>query len=164
MTANAKLVQYTEITPKNIDSFHLHGSAANYPVSAVLAVAKDLKSATLLRGRYVEDKQEQITKPDAVIDALMENIFRIKNVIDAVIMIVGLATILAIILVFVLSLRLRQGEISTIFKIGCSRLTVVRLLVAEIAIIALLSTIICAALLWLMQGYSIHLVRALILA
>jgi hypothetical protein len=53
LTATAKLVQYTEITPENIDSFHLHGSPADYPITAVIALPEDDKSAALLRGRYI---------------------------------------------------------------------------------------------------------------
>jgi hypothetical protein len=53
LTATAKLVQYTEITPENIDSFHLHGSPEDYPITAVIALPDDDKSAALLRGRYI---------------------------------------------------------------------------------------------------------------
>ncbi len=70
-----------------------------------------------------------------MIDGLLQNIFRIKNVLDAVISVVALATILAVVLVFALSLRLRQKEIQTIFKLGCSRMTIVRLVAAEIILI-----------------------------
>jgi len=163
VTANAKLLHYTEITEANLGSFHFHGDEKDYPLTAVSALPRDTRSATLLRGRYLEDKQYQITRPDDVIDSLMENIFRIKNVIDAVIVIVGFATVLTLLLVFVLSLRLRQGEIDTVFRIGCSRLTVVRLLAAEILIIAVVSAGRCAALLWLVQANSSGLVRSLIL-
>lgn len=163
VTANAKLLHYMEITEHNLASFHFHGDEGGYPLTAVIALPQDAKAATLLRGRYLEDKQYQITRPDDVIDGLMENIFRIKNVIDAVIVIVGFATVLTMILVFVLSLRLRQGEIDTIFRIGCSRMTVVRLLMAEILIIVVVSAVLCAVLLWLVQANSAELVRSLIL-
>ena len=35
ITANASVVQYNEITPDNIDSFHFHGDLSDYPVGAV---------------------------------------------------------------------------------------------------------------------------------
>jgi putative ABC transport system permease protein len=163
VTANAKLMHYTEITEGNLESYHFHGDDDDYPVTALIALPQDGKSATLLRGRFLEDEHYQITRPDEVIDGLMENIFRIKNVIDAVVVIVAFGTVLTIFLVFVLSLRLRQGEIDTIFRIGCSRMTVARLLIAEIVIIALISAAFCAALLWLVQANSNELVRSLIL-
>jgi len=46
----------------------------------------------------------------------MTNIFRIRNVLDAVILFVGLATLMALVLVFALSLRLHQVDTSKAFK------------------------------------------------
>jgi putative ABC transport system permease protein len=163
VTANAKLFQYTEITEENMDGFHFHGDASIYPVTAVLTVPNDTKAATLLRGRYLDNQQYHIVRPTEVIEGLMANIFRIKSFIDSVIAIVGFATVLAIILVFALSVRLRQGELTTIFKLGCSRLTAVKLIAAEIIIIVLASSIISAGLLYVVQANAETLVRMLIL-
>lgn len=162
VSASAKLFHYNQITDKNIESFHFHGDLTDYPISAVIAVPHNTKSGTLLRGRYLtRGETQQIVKPEEVIDGLLQNIFRIKNVLDAVIAVVALATVLAIILVFALSLRLRQREIQTIFKIGCSRMTIARLLFAEILMIALISTIICGAMIVAIDTYSNDIVRML---
>ena len=163
VTANARLMQYAEITADNIDSFHFHGDDTGYPLTAVLVLPDDTKAAAMLRGRFLDDDSYQIIKPDDVIDGLMENIFRIKKVIDAVIVIVAIATLLTIVLVFILSLRIRRDEMETIFRIGCSRMTTARLLAAEILIILVTSAILCAGLLWLVQTNSSELVRGLIL-
>jgi len=162
--ANAKLFQYTEITEENMDGFHFHGDSSVYPLTAVMVIPNDTKAGTLLRGRYLDNDKYQIVRPTEVIEGLLENIFRIKNVIDAVIAIVGLATVLAIILVFALSVRLRQRELMTIFKLGCSRMTAVRLIVAEIIIIVLVSSLIGASLLYVVQANAETLVRMLILS
>ena len=69
--------------------------------------------------------------------------------------------ILAIILVFALSIRLRQREIQTIFKLGCSRLTIVRLVAAEILIIVMASGLICTGMIFLVNVFSNDLVRML---
>lgn len=162
VTVNAKLMQYTEITEENIDSFHLHGDQAGFPLTAVLAVPYDEKSGTILQGRYLQKETPyQITRPREVIDTLMANIFKIRNVLDAVIMLVGTATLLALVLVFSLSLRLREREIDVIFKLGCSRATITRLLGAEILIIALMSGVICGGIILLIAQYDQSLVRAL---
>ena len=63
------------------------------------------------------------------------------------ILIVGLSTLLALLLVFSLSLRLRQQEIDTIFKLGCNRATIARLIFAEILIIMLISSLFCTGIL-----------------
>jgi putative ABC transport system permease protein len=162
VVASPKLFQYNEITADNIDSFHFHGDARQYPITAVIVMPDDTKSSTILRGRYLEEAAlNQIVLPEKVIDGLLQNIFRIKNVHDAVIVLVGSATMLALVLVFALSLRLRQRELHTIFKLGCSRATIVYLLAAEILIIGLIAGALCVALLYVVDGYSSDLVRTL---
>jgi putative ABC transport system permease protein len=162
VTANAKLMQYTEITEDNIDSFHLHGDSINFPVTAVLALPHDEKSGTILQGRYLKkDIPYQIVRPKEVIDTLMANIFKIRNVLDAVILLVGTATLLALVLVFSLSLRLREREIDVISKLGCSRATIAKLLSAELFIIILMSAVVCGGLLGVVSYYDQVLVRSL---
>lgn len=162
VTANTKLMQYTEITDGNIDSFHLHGDPASFPITAVLTVPYDEKSGTILQGRYLEkDTPYQVVKPSEVIDTLMANIFKIRNVLDAVILLVGTATLLALILVFSLLLRLREKEIDIIFKLGCNRATIARLLGAEILIIGFISSVVCVGLLVIVGYYDQELVRSI---
>ena len=162
VAATAKLFHYTEISEKNLDSFHFHGNLTDYPITAVIAVPYDIKSGTILRGRYLSGEEtHQIVMPEEVIDGLLQNIFRIKNVLDAVISVVGLSTILALILVFALSLRLRQQEIQTIFKLGCRRMTIARLLGAEIFIIVAISGVLCGVMVLLVNQYANDLVRML---
>jgi putative ABC transport system permease protein len=128
----------------------------------VIAVPDSEKSGTILQGRYLaKEETRQVVKPAEVIDGLLQNIFRIKNVLDAVIAVVTLATILALVLVFVLSLRLRQREISTIFKLGCSRMIIVRLLAAEIFIVIIISGLLCSAMMGGINYFSNDLVRML---
>jgi len=162
VAATAKLYHHTEITKKNIDSFHFHGNTSIYPITAVIAVPYDDKSGTILRGRYLSRNETlQIIKPKEVIDGLLQNIFRIKNVLDAVISVVAMATVMAIILVFALSLRLRQREIETVFKLGCSRMTIARLVASEIFIIVFTSGVLCSAMVFIVGQFSNDLVRVL---
>jgi putative ABC transport system permease protein len=162
VAANAKLFHYTEITKDNLDGFHFHGDTSIYPVTAVITVPFDEKSGTLLRGRYLErNDAAQIIQPAEVIDGLLQNIFRIRNVLDAVIALVGLATVLTIVLVFTLSLRLRQREVQTIFKLGCRKAMIGRMLLSEIVIILLVSGILCSAALGFIDANAEELVRRL---
>lgn len=131
---------YTEVTPDNLDSFHFHGDPARFPITAVIALPHDRKTATLLRGRYVaEDHPTQIIKPLPLLHGLLDEIFRVAALFDAVLVLVGFVTLLTIGLVFALSLRLRQREIQTIFLLGCARMTVVRLVVAELLLLLVAS-------------------------
>lgn len=159
---SAKLREYTEVTDENIDEFHLHGDPSTAPITAVIAVPFDPRSDTILQGRFVaRDLPVQIVRAAETVDTLLANIFRIKSVLDAVILVVGLGTILALILVFALSLRLRQREIQTISRIGCRRMTTGRLLAAEVGIVVGFAALICVLLLAGVEHFDERLVRIL---
>jgi putative ABC transport system permease protein len=165
VTTSTKIKQYTEINLDNLESFHFHGDPSIYPLTAIIAVPQDEKSATILRGRYLsEQKNQQIVRPKKVIEDLLSNIFQIKEFIDAVVLIVAVAMVLAIFLVFSLSFRLRQKEISTILHLGCSRSTVVQLIGAEILIIILFSSVLCFSALTVLQHFQGEIVHQLFLS
>lgn len=165
VTASTKIKQYTEINTKNLEAFHFHGDPSIYPLTAIIAVPQDEKSATILRGRYLSGQQgQQIVRPKKVIEDLLGNIFRIKDFIDGVVWVVAVAMILAVLLVFSLSLRLRQKEINTIFHLGCSRATVVQLIAAEILIIVLVSGALCFLSLLVLQHYQDNIVHTLFIS
>lgn len=153
--ANAKLLQFTEINEQNINSFHFHGSPDLYPITAVIALPTDEKARTILLGRYLTNSQGfQLVRPEGIIEELLDNIFKIKSVLDAVILMVGLSTVLALLLVFSLSIKLRQREIDIIFKLGCSRATTARLLFAEILIVFMVSLFLCAGVLLVISHFK----------
>ena len=141
VTANAALPQYNEITADNLASFHFHGATETFPLTAIIAVPQDDKSAAILRGRYeVSEASSQIIRPTVVVEELLLEIFKIRNVLNLVFILVVVTTLIALVLVFNLSLRLRQREIETSFKLGCSRGMISRLIIAEVATILVIST------------------------
>jgi putative ABC transport system permease protein len=165
VTTSSKIKQYTEINQDNLESFHFHGDPSIYHLTANITVPQDNKSATLLRGRYLsEQENQQIVRPKEVIEDLLGNIFRIKDFIDAIVLIVAFAMILAIFLVFSLSFRLREKEINTIFHLGCSRMTVTKLIGAEILIILLFSGVLCYLSLLILQHYQDEIVHKLFIS
>jgi len=140
VTANAALTEFTEVTPQNIARFHFHGDPADFPVTAILPVARDEKSATLLRGRYQgADATLQMVAARGVVEELLGLVFRIKRFFDANSALVGIATGLFVVLVVLLSLRLRQAEMDTLFRLGCARGLVVKWVATELIVLALLS-------------------------
>ncbi len=161
---DAKLVTYSEITPENLESFHFHGNPSTYPISAVIVLPHDRKSSTLLKGRYLDNEEKvQLVQPLESIQGLMKNIFRVGVLFDAVLVLVGSAMLLALGLVFALSLRLRQRELQTIFLLGCSKTKVLRLVAAEILLLGLASSAVCLALVELIHFYVGGLVRQFIM-
>jgi putative ABC transport system permease protein len=138
--ANAAVVQYQRITPDNIESFHFHGSQDDFPASAVIVVPNDTRSATILKGRYLDNEgPTQLIEPAGVIQGLVDRIFRIKSLLDVVTAIIAGAALAAIGLAVFLSYRLRAREIATAVKLGARRGMVLRLLAAETVTLLLIS-------------------------
>jgi putative ABC transport system permease protein len=133
VTANAALLEFTEVTPQNIASFHFHGDPDQFPISAVIPVPKDERSATLLRGRYQgPESSVQILVARSVVEELMGLVFRIKRFFDANAALVGVATGLFLLLVVLLSVRLRRPEMETLFRLGCARGLIAKLVATEL--------------------------------
>lgn len=162
VTVKRKLNHFNVIDSQNLDTFHFHGDMADFPLSSVIVQPVDIKSATILRGRYLDsDSQLQAIKPVEVIEGLLNTIVQVKNYIDMVIMIVAVATVFAVILIVSLSLRLRQKEFETINHIGCSQNTIFSLICAELFLIAIASVFVCAIGYLLLQFYLNDLVKLL---
>jgi putative ABC transport system permease protein len=141
IVANASVVQYTEITQDNRDSFHFHGDLLDYPITAVIAVPHDQKSAAILQGRYLSPEGgAQIVRPTRVMEELLDTVLTVQNFVVAGAIVVGLATLATVTLVFLLSLRLRRREMETLFKIGGGRLRVAAVMASEMAAVLVLGT------------------------
>ena len=71
-------------------------------------------------------------------------VFRVKQFFDANAILIAISTALLLLLVVLLSLKLRQREMDTMFKLGCSRGTILLLQVGEMAIVFLVSAVLVA--------------------
>ena len=139
-TASAAIRQYQTITPENIDSFHFHGDSGGYPATAVIVAPNDQRSETILLGRYLDPELSvQMVQPPVVMRGLVERIFRIKTLLDAVVLIVGAAALAAMGLATFLSWRLRAREVQTAVKIGARPWMIAALFGAETLIIFVLA-------------------------
>jgi putative ABC transport system permease protein len=150
VTASAALLPYQEVTAENIGTFHVHGDQAAFPVGAIIVVPHDAKSAAILRGHYVDPKATvQLLAPEQVVSETLDLVFRVKRFFDAQSLLVGAAMGLLLALVILLSLRLRRGEMETMFKIGCGRWTMFWLLATEILLVLAAGAAIAVGLSWL---------------
>ena len=162
ITANAALVQYNEITPQNVREFHFHGDTDGFPLTAVIAVPPDEKSATLLRGRYLARVGgEQLVVPGDVLDDLLETVFTVQNYVVFGLLMLSLATVAVIVLVFLLSQQLRRGEFFTLRRMGASRTFVAMLVASEIAFVFVASFVLAAILTWGVRAYATELLLSL---
>ncbi len=160
ITANASVVEYNEITPENLDSFHFHGDPGAYPLTAVLAFPPEARSRALLMGRYEGSEARQILRPGGVIDELLATVFAVEKSVVAAIGLVAVATLAVGALVFVLSARLRRREFATLVKIGAPRGTVAALLGAEIALVTGAALLVAGGLVFVAARFAPLLLRS----
>lgn len=164
LVANASVRQFNEITPDNLDSFHFHGSTDGYPLSAIIPVPQDDRSAALLLGRYQEERDDVlIVRSQRVIAELLDTVFTVRDYVVVGIAVVALATALVALLVFYLSLRLRKGERHTLERIGASRAQIQFLMATEITFVLLLSAGLTTVLVALTERYGMALLQGLLL-
>jgi putative ABC transport system permease protein len=131
--ANASVVEYNEITPENVSSFHFHGDPGTFPVTSVVVLPNEDKSGALLQGRYLgDDEQVQVVKPVDVMEDLLGTIFTVRTYVMAGVVVLAIATLATMALVFILSLQLRRREMETMEKIGGSGARIRSLVAVEI--------------------------------
>ncbi|MEM1265652.1 MAG: ABC transporter permease [Pseudomonadota bacterium] len=137
LVASRAVQQFNRITPETIATFHFHGDRLEYPISSVIAVPPDARNAAVLRGRYIGREDMRAVVPGVVIEALLETVFRIGRILDAVFAVVGVAASFAILLALYLSIRMRETELRTASRIGAARWRIAALLGADAALIGL---------------------------
>jgi len=164
ITANASLVEYNEITPDNVDSFHFHADVDALPVTAVIAVPHDEKARILLLGRYAApDERVQIVRPAVVMNDLLDTVLTIQRYVVAAIALAGAAAVSTMALVFLLSIRLRRREIETLVKLGASRGSVAAILASEVVIVFSLGAALAGVLTAAASRFGASAIRALLL-
>ena len=165
IVANASVRQFNEITADNLHSFHFHGDNSANPISAIIPLPRDEKSAALLLGQYQEERTGvQIVRSRRVIAELLDTVFTVRNYIVLGIGLVAVATALVALLVFYLSLRLRKGERYTLARIGASTLQIQTLMATEIAAVLVLSLLLSGLLTLLTHRFALTLMQQLLLS
>ena len=164
IVANASVRQYNEITQDNLASFHFHGNNDSHPLSAIIPIPKDKKSSALLLGRYLEENKDiQIVRSRKVIGELLDTVFTVRDYIVAGIYIIAFSTAAIALLVFYLSLQLRQAERFTLSHIGAGRMQIYYLMATEVITVLLISAGLSAVLTLGTQHFGIQLLQSLLL-
>jgi ABC-type antimicrobial peptide transport system permease subunit len=98
-------------------------------------------------GRYqADDDPVQIVRPTVIMDQLLGTVLRIRSFVLAGAALLGVATLLTIVLVFMLSLRLRKPELLTMAKLGCSRRRIAGIVGCEILLVIAVSMLLAGGL------------------
>ncbi|MGI9517512.1 MAG: ABC transporter permease [Pirellulaceae bacterium] len=163
VTARATVTNFIEVTDENAASFHFHGNFEEFPVTALIVVPNDEKGEALMLGRYQrEDAPAQMSKPIDEVQNLMQLVFRVQKFFNANAILIGFSTALLLVLVVLLSIRLRAGEMETMFKIGCARGTMASLIAAELFIIFVMAAACVGVVVTVTNWYADDLVRSLL--
>ena len=147
-TVNKGVVPYIEITDENVSTIHFHGDPNEFPLTAILLLPRNEKSATMLQSEIVNDAESvlQMIEPKNVVDQLVTRILKVKSLFDLATLTIIVVTILFLVLNIALSIRLRKREMVTMFKIGSGRFTILGLYFSEYLIIILTSLLIAMGL------------------
>jgi putative ABC transport system permease protein len=161
---NAALVTAEQVNPDNITGFHFHDSPDKLPLTAIIVLPHSEGDSVILQGQDRFLRREaplQALAPAAVVGEMLEVVLRAKQFIDANQAAVAVCTGLFLVLVVMLSLRLRRGEMETMFQLGCSRATMFWLQATELGIIAAASTGLAMVAAWLTLDYVDGLMRGM---
>jgi putative ABC transport system permease protein len=144
--ANAKLTEFIEFTEETRDGFHFHGDQGSLPLSTIMIAPYSERAAAFIQGRVADQYGEnrQIFRPIAVIEELLQDVFRIGTILQVMIAIITVATVLAVSMVVSLSLRMRKREFEVARQIGADRLAVQMQVLLELALLIFVAAGLCA--------------------
>ncbi len=144
--ANASLREFTEVTDDNIASFHFHGNENDYPITSVLVFPDSEKSRSLLLGRYETSRATaQIVIPAESVRQLLDTLFSTKDLVFYGFLALAVASGIMLLIIFSLSLRLREAELSTYGKIGVSPVRLLAIKIADLMVIVIAGALLAAA-------------------
>ncbi|SKA88542.1 putative ABC transport system permease protein [Prosthecobacter debontii] len=137
---NASVRMFNEVTEKNLPSFHFHGDASAYPLSAILVDPTDAKAEAILAGRYAKpDRPAQLIRPLDEFHALMRTLFQAETLALILLSILATAALSVAALVFALSFRLRKREFLTLSDLGISHAALLTTQALEITLVGTLA-------------------------
>ena len=133
--ATAAIFLFAEFTAANRDSFHMHGSVDEAPVSSFLVLPRDQRAHDQLLGEMALGESYQAVRPVEVIRAVLEIVLRLRDGLSAYFGLVAFSTAAFFGLVVALTLRLRRDEMTLMRRLGCGRFRIAALVGAEVAMV-----------------------------
>ena len=118
---NANVQQFLEVTDDNQDSFHFHGDMPTFPVSAYLIFPTDERSSIIWEGRQQNREGIQVATPSLIMRELLALLVNVRQLVDVITLLLGLASLLLLGLQIGLSLQLRHTELATFQAMGAGR-------------------------------------------
>ena len=106
---------------------------------------------------------QQLVQPRKVIGELMNLVFRVKRFFDANAILIAISTVILLSLIVMLSLKLREGEMNTMFKIGASGSMIFKLQLAELGLIFAAAVVLVIAAVCLLNAVAGNIVQSMLL-
>ncbi len=139
------LVDDNEVTPENVERFHLHADPASLPITAVVVVPSSEKEMSILKARTNAGRSVQMVSPADAVAEMLGYVARVRQLLDGLsVVLLGFAGAM-LGLVLTLSVRMREREIQTLSRIGVSRWTIRAMFIWECAGVVLLGVLGAAA-------------------
>lgn len=148
------VIEHQRIDESTIGSFHLHADRADLPVTAILVFPRTEKAAALVRTRINADPTRQALSPIAVSEELIGSVLRVRRVVDAISLVVGIAMLGLLVLVALLSYRARADEVRTLLEIGATPSQVAVLFLSEFGGVILIGVVAAFVAAWASGGAS----------
>lgn len=120
----------------------------------ILVFPSSDKAAALVRTRINADSSRQALSPSVISEELIGSVLRVRRVLDAISLVVGIAMLGLLGLVGLLSYRARSDEVRTLLKIGAHPSQVAALFFAEYAGVILIGVFAAFMSAWVSSGAS----------
>jgi putative ABC transport system permease protein len=161
VVASAAVTPYTELTPEHLHSLHFHGDPGSLPLEAIILVPGNDKNGTILAARLDQEKHLKLVSPSKIVREILDQVFKVGALLAGVLTATGIATLAVVVLVLVLSIRLRHDELETLQRIGASRSATATLLLSEVVLLALFAVAMAFFALWASMALPADLVLRL---
>jgi putative ABC transport system permease protein len=136
IVASPALLNYVEITPQNMHSFHSHGNSDQFLLSAALFFPATRKDELLVRGAYQDHPGNlQLIRSTSVITDLLAVLLSARTAVLMGSLVMTAIAIVLLYLVFTLSLRLRREEFTNMRRLGAGEARICSLIAVEIGFV-----------------------------
>ncbi len=124
------------INSQNRHLVHFHGDRTDYRISAVGVWPVTSEASALLKVGYQDNRQLQIVVPHDEFGKLMQQVVKVKDVLDLVFALLLFIAVVMVITTTYQSVQLRQTHLETMRYLGCAVSRVRLLLITEFGVLA----------------------------
>lgn len=127
----------TEAALDEARDVHVHGDPATFPITSILWFPDSPRTGSITTARLNAAGVARALAPGAVVEDLIASVLRVRRLIDGLSVLLAVVTTALIGLVIAVNVRSQQAEREMLHRIGCPRSVVLRLVGAELALIAI---------------------------